>query len=91
VEFPRDRVLRAAAAAVAPGGLLLVVGHAEFPPWAHDHDDVHLPTPDDVLASLDLPSDRWKVELAECRERPATGPNGETGTLVDSVVAARRI
>jgi SAM-dependent methyltransferase len=91
VEFPRDRVLRAAAAAVAPGGLLLVVGHAEFPPWAHDHDHVRLPTPDDVLAALDLPPDRWKVELAERRERGATGPNGETGTLVDSVVAARRI
>src|SRR5215212_3707513 len=32
VEFPRDRVLQAAARAAAPGGLLLIVTHASVPP-----------------------------------------------------------
>jgi SAM-dependent methyltransferase len=36
VAFPREEVLRRAAGAVAPGGYLLVVGHAGFPPWSRD-------------------------------------------------------
>lgn len=32
--FPRRAVLRRAATAVAPGGHLLVVGHAALPPWS---------------------------------------------------------
>ena len=49
VEFPRDAVLRRAADAVAPGGHLLVVGHAAFPPWSamHCHDDDGAPSIDD--------------------------------------------
>jgi len=34
IEFPRERVLRAAAQAMAPGGLLLVVTHASVAPWS---------------------------------------------------------
>ena len=33
-DFPRSAVLRRAALAVAPGGLLLIVAHASFPPWS---------------------------------------------------------
>jgi SAM-dependent methyltransferase len=36
VAFPREEVLRRAATAVAPGGYLLVVGHASFPSWSRD-------------------------------------------------------
>ncbi len=36
IAFPREQVLRRAADAVAPGGLLLVVGHADVPPWGDD-------------------------------------------------------
>jgi len=63
VAFPREEVLRAATRAVAPGGLLLVVGHAGFPPWAgHDHDvEVHFPTPREVLDGLDRYSRRHAV------------------------------
>ncbi|MGW4384876.1 methyltransferase domain-containing protein [Kitasatospora sp. NPDC004531] len=39
-EFPRERVLRHAAAAVAPGGTLLIVSHA-VAPARHQHDDDH--------------------------------------------------
>jgi SAM-dependent methyltransferase len=38
VELPRTEVLRGAAALVAPGGHLLIISHADFPPWASDAD-----------------------------------------------------
>ena len=91
VDGERPGLLRRAAAAVALGGLLLVVGHHEVPPWGRDrHPDVHLPTPDEVLAGLELDPAVWRVERAEVVERAATGPDGEPGTVRDSVVRVRR-
>ncbi len=47
IEFPRDRILRAAAGAVAPGGRLLVVAHAAFSPGTPEPPPaVRLPTPE---------------------------------------------
>lgn len=93
IEFPRDEVLRRAAAAVAPGGTLLVIGHASAPPWSqhHDHDDRghDLPSASAVLASLDLDGD-WDVVVCEDRRRDATGPDGQRAVLLDSVVRVRR-
>ncbi|PWC06766.1 class I SAM-dependent methyltransferase [Mycetocola zhujimingii] len=94
VELPREDILRRATAAVAPGGRLLVVGHGAFPPGAsHDHADNHdappLPTPDVVLASLELPAG-WVVETNALVDRPITGRDGTTLTLVDSVLRVRR-
>lgn len=54
-DLPRERILHRAARAVAPGGVLLIVGHAGFPAWDDRHADMKLPTPDEVLASLELP------------------------------------
>ena len=39
VELPRKAILRRAAAAVGPGGLLLIVGHSGAPHWLTAHDD----------------------------------------------------
>lgn len=78
VELPRARILRAAAAAVADGGTLLVVGHA--PSAEHHHAD--LPGPDEVVAELALPEEEWQLTASELRER--------RGTRVDSVVRFRR-
>jgi 2-polyprenyl-3-methyl-5-hydroxy-6-metoxy-1,4-benzoquinol methylase len=60
VELPRTAILRRAAAAVAPGGTLLVIGHA--PSATHAHAD--LPTAEDVVADLALPADEWTVRTA---------------------------
>jgi SAM-dependent methyltransferase len=92
VDFPRAEVLRRAAGSVVPGGHLLIVGHAEPPPWARDHDDHHreLPTPASELADLELDGSAWEVLVAEVRGRDATGPDGQSGHLSDSVVFARR-
>ena len=92
VELPREVILRRAAATVAPGGVLLVVGHAQFPPWSkHKPDGVPLPTADDVLASLDLTPEHWAIVTKAAVDREATGPDGQVATLVDSVLTLRRL
>jgi SAM-dependent methyltransferase len=89
--MPRERVLLAAAAAVAPGGTLLVVGHADFPPWSeHDHHE-RLATAAEVLDGLALAPDRWRVQRVESAPRQATGPDGQGTVLNDAVVMAQRI
>ncbi|MFD5346818.1 class I SAM-dependent methyltransferase [Streptomyces anulatus] len=91
VEIPREQVLRRAAEAVAPGGLLVLVEHASLAPWSwrDGHEDVRFPAPDDVLASLRL-GVGWRTELCHAPRRTATGPGGETATVTDNVIAVRR-
>lgn len=91
VDFARERVLRRAAAAVAPGGRLLVVTHASAPPWSWADPDTRFPTPEEALAPLDLSPDRWRTERLDAPARPAIGPGGETATVNDNVIAMRRL
>ncbi|WP_030168000.1 class I SAM-dependent methyltransferase [Spirillospora albida] len=87
--LPRGRVLRSAAAAVAPGGTLLIVGHAGPPPW-EPGTDVHLPTPQEVLDALELPDGEWELLLSEEHERVQKGPDGEPHTRIDNALKLRR-
>jgi SAM-dependent methyltransferase len=64
VELDRTTILRGAADAVAPGGTLLVIGHAPSPEHHHHAD---LPTIDDVLADLALPPEDWQIITADQR------------------------
>ena len=88
----RETLLRRLAAAVAPGGTLLIVGH-------HPSDlqttisrgsapELYL-TADEVVASLD--PDRWDIAVAEARPRPATDPDGNEITIRDAVLRARKL
>lgn len=93
VELSRTDILRRAAGLVAPGGHLLIVSHADFPPWssAHDHEHEHrFLSPDEEIADLDLDLAQWDVVVAESRDRDATGPNGEQAVIQDGVVRLRR-
>lgn len=90
-EFPRERVLRRAAAAVAPGGILLVVGHAGWAPWQEDRPQVAFPTPDEVLGQLELEPGAWEVLLAEEHVRVQNQPDGRPGTRTDNAVKVRRL
>ena len=90
VELRRDAVQRAAARAVVPGGLLLVVEHGSVPSWAPpEHRDHVFPTPEETLAALDL-DDGWRVEHLGAPERVVTGPDGQHATIRDNVVVVRR-
>lgn len=84
-----QRVLEHAVRAVAACGTLLLVGHASVAPWSWDQ-DARFPTAADVLASLALPAHSWMVAVCDDRPRHATGPNGDTATVIDSVVRASR-
>jgi thioredoxin reductase/SAM-dependent methyltransferase len=79
------------AAAVAPGGTLLIVGHHPSD-LATTVGRMHFPdmlfTPDEIAETLD--EDSWTVLTAEARPRPHTDPDGRTITIHDTVLVARR-
>jgi SAM-dependent methyltransferase len=91
LDFDRDTVLRRAVAAVAPGGLLIVVDHGAAPPWAHEMARKHrFLSVDEVIDPIGLDPAEWQRVRAEPVERPATGPDGEAATLLDNVIVLRR-
>ncbi|QBS40928.1 SAM-dependent methyltransferase [Nocardia sp. CS682] len=86
----REKILRRAADAVAPGGRLLIVGHAGWPTWVQDPPNIHLPTTAEVLAGLHLTPTEWTVEVDEVVDREHAGPAGEPGTRQDNILRIRR-
>ena len=91
IPLDRPRILKNAADAVRPNGLLLIVDHAGPPPWAsklaHHHE---FPSAEGVVVSLELDDGEWERVRVEAVERQATGPDGQQGTLVDNVIVVRR-
>ena len=85
-------VYRRLAAAVRPGGTLLVV--------MHHHDDVHanvgrpaghadmFPSGEQLSAPLD--AGEWEIVVASAFERAATDLDGQPTTVKDTVLRARR-
>ncbi|WP_371525394.1 class I SAM-dependent methyltransferase [Streptomyces sp. NBC_01283] len=91
LQLSRGRVLRTAARALRPGGLLLIVDHGSTAPWSWNQDPgIHYPTPTEVAAELDLDPARWSVLRADMPQRRATGPAGETATVTDNVLLVQR-
>lgn len=92
LEFPREAVLRRAAHALNPGGLLLIVDHGAAPPWSqHTHADTYFPSATEVFDGLELDPSGWRAERVDSAERDATGPDGQTGRLLDNIIAVRRL
>ncbi|MGK4591222.1 class I SAM-dependent methyltransferase [Amycolatopsis sp. w19] len=88
----RDKALRRAAEAVAPGGTLVVAGHAGWPTWMDEppHKDVHFPTTAEVLEALALADGEWTVERQDLITHDFPGPEGQHGTRSDNVLRVRR-
>lgn len=79
VAFPRDAVLRRAAAAVRPGGLLLVIEHASAPSWVKEP-NIQYPTAQEALGTLGLNLDGWDLAYLGSPERAVTemsSPDGQ--------------
>jgi membrane-associated phospholipid phosphatase/protein-L-isoaspartate O-methyltransferase len=82
-------LFRHLAAAVAPGGTLLVVGHdvSDMAKMARPGLAEYGWTTADVAAAL---SADWTIESAASRPRQAAGPDGDEITIHDAVLRARR-
>lgn len=96
-DFDRTAVLKSACCWVAPGGYMLTISHATFPPWAKAHEEQGAShgvqeetTPESELELLQLEPAEWTVELAEIRPKQVIGPEGQHVTLEDTVVLVRR-
>lgn len=90
-DLPRNQILMRAAAAVAPRGRLLVVGHQGFPPWGrHPAPDPALPTAPELAVELGLAARGWIIETAEAIPRTVQGPEGQEAVIHDNVLLARR-
>lgn len=89
VDIGRDDVLRRASRLLGVGGTLIVVDHASTAPWSWADPATRYPTPEQTYAGLGL-GDDWEPVLLSARDRVATGPDGQTATVTDNLVVARR-
>ena len=89
VNFPRAQVLRRAADAVAPGGLLLIVLHGSVAPWSWNQNAV-FPTAQQVLDGLGLKLEGWHTDFLGAPERELTGPGGKAAMVRDIVIALEK-
>lgn len=86
---PAKDLFRRLASWVAPGGTLLVVGHAQAEGDAHAHPPAAKISAEQVTALL--PEDSWEIVIAVSRTHEVQRPDGaRAATLHDTVVRARR-
>ncbi|MCG8926898.1 SAM-dependent methyltransferase, partial [Lentzea sp. CC55] len=85
----RNSILKRASEAVAPGGYLVIGGHAGAPSWS-GHQDYRFPTTKDVLDHLGL-KDNWIIVTDEVVERPLVGPEGQEEMRKDNVLTLKRL
>jgi SAM-dependent methyltransferase len=90
VLFPRAEVFQRAAATVTSGGHVLITDHGSRAPWSWSAPETRYPTPDETLASLQLTAAEWQPRHVEAIERLATGPDGQTATVIDNVLFLQR-
>lgn len=90
IPFGRTEVLRRAAGAVAPGGLLLLATHGSRAPWSWSDPGTVFPTARAELADLALDPNDWRELFVDSQPRIAKGPNGAQAEVLDTVVAIER-
>ncbi len=90
-DWPRGEVLARAAAAVAPGGHLLIVEHASRAPWSWSPENTRFPTAEDTLASMQLDPEAWAHRCLCPIARIASGPEGQSATVTDNILFLKRL
>jgi SAM-dependent methyltransferase len=90
LEFDRPQVLRSAAAAVNPGGVLLIVDHASAPPWSWDP-DFRSAGPEALVETLQLNPQQWRRLRTEQLARKAIGPHDQIAVVYDDVIELQRV
>jgi SAM-dependent methyltransferase len=92
VDWDRYALLRRAAEAVAPGGVLLIVDHGGAPPWASrlKHHSHEFPSAQQVFDGLALDPAQWEPLRVDKVDREATGPEGQVAIVPDNVIVVRR-
>jgi SAM-dependent methyltransferase len=90
VRLDRPSILANAAAALRPGGLLVIVDHGSAPPWASKLDHHHeFPSAEEVITGLNLGAEFERVRV-DAVERQAVGPEGQQRPWMDNVIVLRR-
>jgi SAM-dependent methyltransferase len=88
----RPAMFAGLAAAVAPGGTLLVVGHLMGDHWEHGSHHAHEPgvlyTAEDVAALLD--PDEWRDVVTRTRDREPEAAEHTGNHVPDTVLVARK-
>ena len=88
----RDAMFRRLAAAVAPGGTLLVVGHQHGEGWGHGHASAHeagaLYSAQEIAAVLHR--EQWDDVVTETRDRDPGAAHRTGNPAPDTVLVARR-
>lgn len=89
-DFPRAKVLQAAASVVRPSGLLLVTTHQTYASWAWSASSDPEITAAMRLLEIGLDISEWDQVFVGPHRRMATGPNGQTEPVTDAVLALQR-
>jgi SAM-dependent methyltransferase len=90
VHLDRQTILLNAAAALRPGGLLVIVDHGAPPPWTSKLDHHEFPSAEEVVAGMNLSADEYERVRVDAVEREAVGPDGQQRPWMDNVIVLRR-
>ena len=91
VRLERPQILRRAASAMTPGGVLVIVDHGAPPPWASAEVHHHpFPGAEEVLDELGLPAEGGERIRVETVDRPTIDPDGHPATIQDNLMVLRR-
>lgn len=83
-------VIRRAAAAIRPGGLLLTVTHQRVAPWSWQPHKPDLPGAEDLLEQVGLTPDDWTRIFDGPIDRVAALPDGQRAEVTDAVIALEK-
>lgn len=90
VRLHRTTILQRATDAVRPGGTLLIVDHGSAAPWSWKVPEHTFQSPHDVLDALHLAEHQWNRVRVAGVDTHAVGPDGQTATVTDHIIAMRR-